>query len=138
MKSKSLLPLMEQLIMILVFALTSVLCLQGFAAANRMSRRQESTGRAVVLAQNAAEILKYTTGDFEQAAELLGGQIESGIWEIYYDINAHVTSVKDDAAYLLQATPSADNDPFLGSSHIRVFSEEELLFEIKVAWQEVS
>ena len=85
-----------------------------------------------------AEILKYTTGDFEQAAELLGGQIESGIWEIYYDINAHVTSVKDDAAYLLQATPSADNDPFLGSSHIRVFSEEELLFEIKVAWQEVS
>ena len=138
MKSKSLLPLMEQLIMILVFALTSVLCLQGFAAANRMSRRQERTGRAVVLAQNAAEILKYTTGDFEQAAELLGGQIESGIWEIYYDINAHVTFVKDDAAYLLQATPSADNDPFLGSSHIRVFSEEELLFEIKVAWQEVS
>ena len=58
MKNKAPLPMMEQLIMILVFALTASLCLQGFSLADRMSRRHEAREQAVVLAQNTAETLK--------------------------------------------------------------------------------
>ena len=84
MKSKIPLPLMEQLIMVLVFALTSALCLQGFALANRLSGQQESQAYAVIAAQNAAEVLKHVSGDFEQAAGQLGGHWDGGVWSISY------------------------------------------------------
>lgn len=58
MKNKASLLLMEQLVMILVFALCAALCLQGFVAADRISRETALRDEAVVLAQNTAEALK--------------------------------------------------------------------------------
>lgn len=123
MKNKASLPLMEQLIMILVFAMTAALCLQGFSAANKMSQRQEQMSRAVVLAQNAAETLKGTGGDYEALAKMTD--------TVYNDLtNAE--------PYYLTVTPMETADPLLGSACVQVFFEEELIFEISVAWQEVS
>ena len=85
MKSKAPLPLMEQLIMVLVFALTAALCLQGFSLADRFSNHQEAQAKAVVMAQNAAEMLKYTHGDFVAASEHLGGFVDDSAWYIAYD-----------------------------------------------------
>ena len=113
MKNKAPLPLMEQLIMILVFAITAALCLQGFAAANKMSLRQERTSQAVILAQNAAEILKATCGDYEALSEMPD-------------------------SYHLTVNPIETADPFLSSANIQIFFEDEMLFEITVAWQEVT
>ncbi len=58
MKNKTSLLLMEQLVMILVFALCAALCLQCFVAADRISRETGLRDEAVLLAQNAAESLK--------------------------------------------------------------------------------
>ena len=58
MKNKASLMLMEQLVMILVFALCAALCLQGFAAADRISKETALRDEAVILAQNTAECLK--------------------------------------------------------------------------------
>ena len=58
MKSRAPLALMEQLVMVLVFALAAALCVQAFFASDRMSRQGEARDRAVLLAQNAAEYLK--------------------------------------------------------------------------------
>ena len=58
MRSRAPLALMEQLVMILVFALAAALCLQVFVFADRISARNEETDRAVLVCQNAAETLK--------------------------------------------------------------------------------
>lgn len=52
--------LMEQLIMILVFALAAALCLQVFAKADTIARQTACRDEAVQMAQNAAELLKHT------------------------------------------------------------------------------
>ena len=62
MKQKTSLLLMEQLVMILVFALAAALCLQIFAKADAISQETARRDRAVVLARNAAELLKATGG----------------------------------------------------------------------------
>ena len=119
MKNKTPLPLMEQLIMVLVFALTAALCLQGFSLADRISRRQEAREKAVVLAQNLAESLKAGSGDLEVASRLLD-------------------DFPEDPNFVIQVIPVSTDDPYLGSARIVVTYEAEAIFEITVAWQEVS
>lgn len=58
MKNKTSLLLMEQLVMILVFALCAALCLQCFVAADGISRETGLRDEALILAQNTAESLK--------------------------------------------------------------------------------
>ena len=55
MKNKAPLALMEQFIMILVFALTATVCLQVFVFSSRMSSTGELRAHAVTAVQNAAE-----------------------------------------------------------------------------------
>lgn len=126
MKNKAPLPLMEQLIMILVFALTAALCLQGFSLASRMSYRQKARQDAVILAQNAAECLKSNHGDYESTAAQLNGQ---------WDEQCLTVTSQDDLH--LQILPIKTESPLLGSAQIQVLSPQELLFELTVAWQEV-
>jgi len=119
MKNKTPLPLMEQLIMVLIFALTAALCLQGFSLADHMSRRQEAREKAVVMAQNMAEALKASSGDLEAASRLL-------------------EDFPEDPDFVVQVIPASTEDPDLGSARIVVTYEEENIFEITVGWQEVS
>ncbi|MBP3701952.1 MAG: hypothetical protein J6I64_08675 [Lachnospiraceae bacterium] len=136
MKNKAPLPLMEQLIMILVFALTAALCLQGFALANRLSQCQETKEHAVIQAQNTAEQLKHTAGDYALAAKQWGGFWDGHTWTIPYDTSWHVLTDGEDAVYTLQATPVTTGHPLLGSASIQVFHGRDILFELTAAWQE--
>lgn len=72
MRSKASLFLMEQLIMLLVFALAAALCLNVFAHANEISGQVVLRDEAVIIVQNAAEILKCT-GDPQQAMHCADG-----------------------------------------------------------------
>lgn len=126
MKNKTLLPLMEQLIMILVFALAAALCLQGFAAADRISKRQEILSEAVVITQNTADVLKSSFGDYEFAADILGGTVTDNGLQI------------DKEDYILVATSVVDSNDFLSSSHIQIIYEDETIFEVTASWQEGS
>ena len=58
MKSRAPLILMELLVMILIFSLACACCLRLFAEAEHLSRRTQLQDSAVLLAQNAAELLK--------------------------------------------------------------------------------
>ncbi len=142
MKNKAPLPLMEQLIMILVFALTAALCLQGFSLADRMSRRHEAREKAVVMAQNTAETLKACFGDFEAACSLLGGSWDETAWKIPYDKSGNplTTSEKtvDNPDFMILATRTTSDHDLLGTARIQVIYEEETIFEITIAWQEVN
>ena len=58
MRSKASLLLMEQLVMLLVFALAAALCLNVFVRADEISRQTAVWDEATRIAQNAAEVLK--------------------------------------------------------------------------------
>lgn len=113
MKSRGSLVLMELLVMILVFALASALCLQIFAGAKALSVRTARMDEAVLLAQNAAELLKAARGAPEALQALSSG------------------------AYCLEAQHLPDEIPGLGQAEIRVYFEEDCLICLSTGWQEV-
>ena len=112
MKNKASLLLMEQLVMILVFSLAAALCLQAFAKAAEISGETARTDRAVVLAQNAAELLKASGGEAARA-EALSGE-----------------------GYAVTVAEQPSEIPGLSRGKIQVFYEEKLLFSLETGWQE--
>lgn len=116
MKNRTSLVLMEQLVMILVFALAAAFCLQAFAGADQISRETGLRDSAVLLAQNTAEALKASAGDTDAAAL---PDIPDGLH--------------------MEITKRASAVPGLGTAEISVFDgeTETLLFSLTVGWQEV-
>ena len=85
MRSKSPLALMEQLVMVLVFALAAALCLRVFVFSDQMSERSETVDWAVMVCQNAAETLKSVGSEggdmalcLQKAADAQGGTMSQG------------------------------------------------------------
>lgn len=127
MRSKAPLALMEQLVMVLVFALAAALCVQVFVLSDRTSRQSEARDRAVLEAQTAAEVLKSCGGDHAEAARKLGGTWNGQMWGFR----------AGDCDVLV--VPEEGGVPLLGAATVTVWSAEgDLLFSLPVAWQEVS
>lgn len=112
MRSKASLQLMEQLVMILVFAVAAALCLEVFAKSREISLETAHRDRAVALGRNAAELLK-ATGD-EEAAENLSRD-----------------------GYEITVTRKPIRLEGLAEAEIQIFLEEELLFTLNTGWREV-
>lgn len=127
MKNRASLVLMEQLIMLLVFALTASVCLRAFIRADQIARETALRDQAVVLAQNGAETLKACDGNLEKAAHILGG--EAG--------RNGLTVHSDELRLEIELTPSGILG--LGTAQVRVVRIEtgKLLFSLTVGWQEV-
>ncbi len=130
--NKAPLALMELLVMILVFALAATVCLRAFSHAENLSRRQEAKVHGALAAQNTAELLKSTYGNYEAVVTSLGGYRDDKGCYIIDDAKR-----QEQTGCYLQITPLTDTDPYLASAKIRVFYDNEMLFEITVAWQEV-
>ena len=127
--------LMEQLVMVLVFALAAALCVQVFVLSDRTSRRNKDRDRAVLAAQNAAEEVKSVRGDFAQAAELYGGTWNGQLWGRSYDADW----ARDGDDYHVLVTPADSGDALLGAAEVTVYTAEgDLLFTLSGAWQEVA
>ena len=126
MRSKTPLALMEQVVMVLVFALAAALCLRIFAFSDEASRRAHEKDRAVLLAQNAAETLKAYGGVREAQT----------LW--YDDLGAPCS--EETAAYEVHVQPLKNGVPGLGEAEVCVcpVGEEAPLFALTVAWQEVN
>lgn len=112
MKSKATLFLMEQLVMLLVFALAAALCLNVFARANEISLQTARRDEAVTIAQNAAEMLKYS-GDPELAQAVAEG------------------------GFTLEIREEASGIPGLRQAEIIVIYEDREIFSLRTGWQEV-
>lgn len=78
MKSKAPLLMMEQMVMLLVFALAAALCLQAFVKSDELSQRSQRRDEAVTAAQSAAEIVRHCQGDLARTAALLGAEQSYG------------------------------------------------------------
>ena len=143
-RSKAPLALMEQAVMLAVFALAAVLCLQAFVWANDTSRYISDADKAILQAQNAAEVLKNQGGDMAHAlpaaAEMLGGRVEQGLWYILYDENWDVVSDWPDAAFVLSAQGVPAEVEGLWRAEVWVDTcgnRVETLCSLPVAWQGV-
>ena len=135
MKSRAPLALMEQTVMVLVFALAAALCLRAFVLADGISRRVEATDRAVLWAESAADTLKARNGDLAQAAAELGGNLDGQLWTISLDENWQETA--GEPTYTLPAQPIQSGQPLLGRTQIDVAEKNgESLFSLEVCWQE--
>ena len=142
MRSKAPLALMEQMVMIAVFALAAALCIQAFVHSDQASRRSEARDRAVELCQWTAEAVRASGGALADAAVLAAGgqptETETG-WTVDYD--ADWTAVTGGGAYRLTVERLATEQAGLGLAQVRVTAldgTDEALFSLEVAWQEVS
>ncbi len=142
MKSKAPLVLMEQMVMLLVFALAAALCLQAFVKSDELSRRMEARDRAVNLCQSAAETLRDAKGETWAVAAALDHPYVYGYTRmplnVYYDGSWEKAS-ETEYAYCLRIEPLEDNGvDGLGKGHVSMTEADngETLFELDVAWQE--
>ena len=137
MRNKAPLALMEQLVMVLVFALAAALCVQAFVLADNRSREMENRDRALLEAQNAVETLKSCGGDYRAAAQLCRGTWEDTAVQVFYD-EAWQTVEEDRAVYTLTIAPAASGHPLLGRAEVLVYETEGgQLCTLPAAWQEV-
>lgn len=135
MRSRAPLALMEQAVMVLVFALAAALCLRAFVLADGISRRVEATDHAVLWAESAADTLKARKGDLARAAAELGGNLDGQRWIIPLDETWQETA--GESAYTLTARPVETGRPLLGKAQIDVAEKNgERLFSLEVCWQE--
>lgn len=118
MRSKAPLALIEQTVMLLVFALAAALCVRIFVYADQTSRYHEARDRAVLEAQNAAEMLKR-----------FGGSVEKS-----YDESWQPT--EGEAAYRLSTVYTDSGDTYLWTAEVSVSTAEgDVLFTLPVAGQ---
>ena len=135
MRNRAPLALMEQVIMILVFAIAAALCLRAFVWAEDRSVENAARDQAMIRLETAAEVLKSVRGDMEKASESFG-TYQNGCWRVCYDENW--TEVSADWEYTLTAELAETDNPLLGKAYLRVTGAEgENLGALRVAWQEV-
>ena len=145
MKGKGSLALMEQIVMLLVFALAAAICLQAFVTADRRSRAMEDREKAAVLCQNAAETLRSSGGDFFAAA----GTLNTTNWDedsfmTFYDEDWQPIDSSSPNAYpwdyILRADRAETDVPGLGKAEVWAGDAKsgDELFRLEVAWQEVT
>jgi len=137
-RSKAPLTLMEQMVMLLVFALAASLCLQAFVHSDAASRRSEARDRAALLCQSMAESIRYTGGDLEAAAERMGisGTCTESLLEVRYD-GDWTPSDAPDSAYCLRASLVDCAQNGLGAADVQITETEDggELFALRVNWQ---
>ena len=74
-RSKAPLSLMEQLIMVFVFAFAAAICLQAFVYSDRLSKDGTTKETAAMRATEVIEVCKSYHGDLKHAAKELGASV---------------------------------------------------------------
>lgn len=111
MRNRSALTLMEQLVMVLVFALAATVCLRVFVSSGQTARLTQRREEAVFLAQSTAEQLKAACGKTPVS-------FETG--------DFHVLVTREDTGV-----------SGLGGARVEVLLEGDSLVALSVRWQEV-
>lgn len=124
-RSKAPLALMEQIIMILVFALASAVCLQAFVYSDSLSKQGEIRDAAVTYAQQMAEYCKAEDGDLDKVSEKLQADRESDGLSLSYP---------EDGLNLRLRVVSSET--YLEKAEITVTDENgEEIYSLSIAWQ---
>lgn len=134
MKSKAPLAMMEQIVMVLVFALAAALCLQTFVLSGKISKTTQAKNRAVTEVQNAAELLK--NGGFSEYAKKYAPRQTQNKSVSFFTEDWHITGEEQQAEYIMTVlyTESAELPLWQADITLTASSGEELI-KIPVAGQ---
>jgi len=117
-RSKSTLFLIEQLIVIAVFAVCAAACIRILTAAYFTANDSQATSHAVLRAESAAEVFKAVDGDLAAVARIMGADSASGGHQsdfivIYYDSSWQLSD-ESTASYVLnlRSYPPQSPDDF--------------------------
>jgi len=104
--SRSALFLGEIVLALLIFSLSSAVCVGLLFRAYHISEASSELNQSIFYAQNAAEVFKAQP-DIEKVAAILGGEIQSGKCYVYYDKN-WVQTKEQRTVFTLLISPSAE------------------------------
>ena len=139
-RNKTPLLLMEQMIMLLVFALAAAICLQAFVKADTWSEESVAQDQAVMLTQSVAETIRHY-GEISSAA------LQYAAWalEAEYDADTNSFTISYDehwrpdvfGIYVLKASAMDSGLPGLGKAEVWVENTErdQGVFRLEVEWQ---
>ncbi|MBE6631818.1 MAG: hypothetical protein E7623_03870 [Ruminococcaceae bacterium] len=116
MKNKTILMLIELAVMLFMFIAAAALCLQGFAKAQLISKESSELNSAVLIAENAAEIMKNSCGDGQRTISILKDELGRTGFELIIDIK--------------------NESPLLGKASICVVKDQREIYSLDTAWQE--
>ena len=136
-RSKSTLFLMEQLIVILIFAICAAVCVQIFVSSYLTTVESKDRSNALIAAESCAESYKATFGNLAETAELLGGELspEADAIAVLYDKQWQVCG-EADAVYILRLTaarPAADSSLVLGDIFVFKNTDKEAIVAFTTA-----
>lgn len=142
--SRSTLFLMEQLVVILIFAICAAACVKIFVESYLMERRALDVSNALLSAQSAAECFKASAGDAEKAAALLGGNsardAKNNAVSVFYDgawdvENWSQSKLPLEPAFILRIIPKDGGHPSLAYADVTVstYADDEELVTLTVA-----
>lgn len=124
-------------------ALAAALCLQAFVQSDQLSRHGEARDRAATLGQTAAEAVRHSGGNLEEAAARLGlvyavSPQNSPFFSVCYDEDWALSDARD-CAYCLRVEPVPGGTAGLGRAAVSVVETAggSTLFSVEAAWQEV-
>lgn len=135
MKNKAFLPILEQLVMILIFSVACVVCLRVFSLANQISQDRDSLDKAVVITQNAAEILKSNDGDLITCAQILSGNTDDEKLTVFYDADGKTVESLSKAYFILAVIKSNSPNDLTECAQIRVTQNGKTVYELEILWQ---
>jgi len=134
MKSKAPLVMMEQIVMVLIFALAAALCLQTFVLSGKISKNTEELNRASIEAQNVAESLK-AVGLSRYLQETEAMPVKEG-FQMAFDEEWNNISESGKAAYYLLISPENHDNGFFWKAELVVTrTDGTQIFQIPVAGQ---
>ena len=133
-RTRSALFLMEQLIVIVIFAVASAVCAQIFTAALIKSSDAKELNHALIAAKNGAETFR-AYGDPKTAVEAIGGSVgDSDSAVVWYDKDWRVCP-ESEAVYFMRLSATADaGEPSLSLCELTVESiQGDEIFALTVA-----
>ncbi|MCR5388398.1 MAG: hypothetical protein K6E56_04040 [Lachnospiraceae bacterium] len=133
--NRATLPLMEQIIMLLVFMLCATVCIRVFTYSHVLSASDAERDRAVITVQSAAELVRATGADYDEIVKKTGGEALSDGVYAYYDKD-FCGCEKDESEYTLRIKKDGGTD-LLGYADIWLQSKDgEEIFKVRAAFQE--
>jgi type II secretory pathway pseudopilin PulG len=135
--SRSTLFLIEQLVVILIFAICSAVCISIFVESYMMGHRTLEVNNAIRAAGNGAESYKASGGDAQETARVLGGINNQADYDedllIYYNDQWNPCE-KEQALYVLRIIRLNNPAPSLVLAEVTVSRMDgEELFNLRVA-----
>lgn len=128
---KSGLFLIELVVIILFFAITSAICANLFVNAHLLGVESKELNLAVIQVQTVAESVKKAQGDTKELAKLLKTPLRDGKIAIYYDENWNTTVHQQDACYQLCVTQKQNNNGMLHAD-VAIKKGEKTIYGVEV------